>query len=88
MATKQSTEPTLSTRGRTFTGTVVSDKMAKTVTVEWPRRKYVKKYQRYEKRRTRVKAHDELGAKKGDRVEIMETRPLSKTKHFIVTKVL
>ena len=41
----------LSTRGRTFAGTVTSNKMAKTVTVEWERRKYVTKYQRYEKRR-------------------------------------
>lgn len=74
------------TRGRRFTGTVVSDRMSKTVTVEWPGRKYVPKYQRYEKRRTRVKAHDEIGCKIGDTVEIMETRPVSKTKHFVVTR--
>lgn len=76
------------TRGRTFTGKVVSDKMTKTVTVEWERRKYVPKYQRYEKRRTRIKAHNEMGAKKGDTVEIQETRPISKTKNFIVTRIL
>ena len=78
----------LSTRGRTHTGTVISNKMSKTVTVEWERRRYVPKYQRYEKRRTRVKAHDELGAKIGDVVEIIETRPISKTKNFLVTKVV
>lgn len=75
-----------STRGRTFTGVVVSDKMSKTVTVEWTRRSYIPKYERYEKRRTRVKAHnpDEIDAREGDVVIIKETRPLSKTKHFIV----
>lgn len=78
----------VSTRGRTFTGRVTSDRMTKTVTVEWDRQKYVPKYQRYEKRRTSVKAHDETGAKIGDIVEIAETRPISKTKHFIVTKRL
>lgn len=74
------------TRGRKFVGTVVSDKMQKTVTVEWERRKYVPKFQRYEKRRTRVKAHDTLGCKVGDRVEIAETRPRSKTKTFTVVR--
>lgn len=77
---------TTATRGRKFTGTVVSDRMAKTVTVEWDRRVLIPKYQRYEKRRTRVKAHDDIGCKVGDQVEIMETRPLSKTKNFIVVK--
>lgn len=74
------------TRGRRFTGTVVSTKMAKTVTVEWERRKYIPKYQRYERRRTKVKAHDELGVKTGDIVEIAETRPISKTKNFLVVR--
>jgi small subunit ribosomal protein S17 len=76
----------LSTRGRSFTGIVISNRMAKTVTVEWERRKYVPKYQRYEKRRTRVKAHDEIGVKVGERVEIVETRPISKTKNFLVIR--
>nr|AJS12362.1 30S ribosomal protein S17P [uncultured archaeon] len=74
------------TRGRTFTGRVVSDRMTKTVTVGWERSVYVPKYQRYERRRTSVKAHDETGARIGDLVEIVETRPISKTKHFIVNR--
>ncbi len=78
----------ISTRGRTFTGVVVSDKMSKTVTVEWTRRQYIPKYERYQIRRTRVKAHnpEEIDAREGDIVTIKETRPLSKTKHFIVIK--
>jgi small subunit ribosomal protein S17 len=80
----------LSTRGRKFTGTVTSDKMSKTVTVEWERRKFIKKFERYEKRRTRVKAHnpETINAEKGDTVFIEETRPISKTKNFIVTQII
>ncbi len=80
----------ISTRGREFVGIVVSDKMQKTVTVEWNRRKYMKKYERYEFKRTKVKAHNpkEIDAKKGDKVRIMETRPISKTKNFTVVEVL
>jgi ribosomal protein uS17 len=76
------------THGRTFTGIVVGDKMHRTVTVQWERRHFVPKYQRYERRYTKVKAHnpDEIDAKKGDTVTIMETRPISKTKSFVVIK--
>ena len=77
-------------RGRIFTGTVISAKMQKTVTVEWPRRKFNKKYERFEMRRTRVKAHnpESIGAKEGDTVRIAETRPLSKTKTFVVIEIV
>lgn len=77
-------------RGRIFTGTVISDRMQKTVTVEWPLRKFNKKYERFEMRRTRVKAHnpESIDAKAGDLVRIAETRPLSKTKNFVVIEIL
>ena len=77
-------------RGRTFTGIVVSDKMQKTATIEWPRRFYLPKYERYEKRRTRVKAHnpESVNAKTGDTVKIAETRPLSKTKNFVIIEIV
>lgn len=80
----------VTTHGRTFVGTVTSDRMTNTVTVEWPRRRYITKYQRYEKRRSKVHAHNpkEMNAKTGDRVRIIETRPISKTKHFVVVEVL
>ncbi len=78
----------LKVRGSKFTGTVVSDKAHKTVIVEWERRRFIKKYDRYEKRRTRVQAQNPtcIDAKEGDKVLIMETRPISKTKHFVVMK--
>ena len=80
----------LKCRGRTFTGTVISGKMQKTMTVEWEWKNYIRKYERYEKKRSRVKAHNPscINAKKGDIVKIMECRPLSKTKNFVVVEVL
>nr|AJS12439.1 30S ribosomal protein S17P [uncultured archaeon] len=80
----------LSLRGRTFIGIVESDRMMGTVTVSWDRRMYVKKYERYERRRSTVAAHNpkEISARAGDKVMIMETRPISKTKHFVVVKIL
>lgn len=80
----------LSLRGRFFRGVVINDVMQKSVMVEWERRKYVNKYERYEKKRTRVKAHNPecINAQKGDLVEIRECRPLSKTKNYVVIKKL
>jgi small subunit ribosomal protein S17 len=80
----------LKVRGRTFTGTVKSDKMARTVTVEWDRIIKLPKYKRFMKKRSRVKAHnpDCINASNGDEVLISECRPLSKTKKFVVLKVI
>ncbi len=80
----------ISTRGRVFFGTVISAKMHDTVTVEWERRFFIKKYERYEKRRSKVKAHVPkcMKIKEGDVVKIMECRPLSKTKNFVVVEGL
>lgn len=72
-------------RGKTLTGTVVSDKMDKTVVVSV--KSYVKlpKYGKYVSREKKFKAHDpENKCKVGDKVFIKETRPISKDKHFIV----
>jgi small subunit ribosomal protein S17 len=72
---------------KTLEGTVVSDKMNKTVVVLVNR--YVKhpKYQKYQKTSKRYKAHDENNTTKvGDQVTIRECRPMSKDKNFeIVT---
>ena len=80
----------LKCRGRIFIGTVVSSRMQKTVNVEWEWQNYLRKYERYEKRRSRVKAHNPscINANEGDIVRIMECRPLSKTKNFVVVEVL
>ena len=80
----------LSVRGRQFTGTVVSSKMRKTAVIEFARLHFLKKYERYEKRRTKLKVHNPecINAKDGDVVKIMECRPLSKTKNFVVVQKL
>lgn len=81
---------TVSIRGKVFEGVVVSDSMDKTVKVSWENVVKDPKYNRYFKTRSKVAAHnpDCIKAKKGDKVLIGETRPLSKTKHFAVVKVL
>jgi len=80
----------LKVHGREFVGTVTSDKMLRTVVVAWPRRFFVRKFERYEKKRSKVNAHNPecLNARKGDVVRIMETRPLSKTKNFVVIELM
>jgi small subunit ribosomal protein S17 len=76
----------LSVRGRQFTGTVISSRMRKTATIEFERLYFVKKYERYEKRRTSLKVHNPecIDAKEGEIVIIAECRPLSKTKNFTI----
>jgi small subunit ribosomal protein S17 len=70
---------------RTLTGRVVSDRMNKTVVVEVERQVLHAKYRKYINRRKSYKAHDELNAcKMGDVVVIRESRPLSKTKRWVV----
>jgi len=77
------------TRGRTFTGVIVSTKAQKTVTVQWNRRVYIPKYERYLSKRSKVKAHNpDLKLKEGDTVVIKECRPISKTKKFVVVEVV
>ena len=80
----------LKCRGRIFTGTIVSVKMQKTAIVEWEYKQFLKKYERYEKRGSRVSAHNPvcIGANEGNVVKIMECRPLSKTKNFVIVEIL
>jgi small subunit ribosomal protein S17 len=79
------------TRGarKTRVGVVVSDKMQKTVVVAVERRVPHPIYGKMVTRTTRFKAHDEGNAAKvGDRVRIMETRPLSKDKRWRVVEIV
>lgn len=70
-------------------GYVVSDKMQKTIVVELEDRKRHALYGKIIRTTSKVKAHDEDGvAGVGDRVRIMETRPLSATKHWRLVEVL
>jgi small subunit ribosomal protein S17 len=69
-------------------GIVTSDKMQKTVVVTVERLMRHPKYERVVKRRSKFMAHDELGARIGDKVRIMETRPLSRCKRWRVVEIL
>jgi len=74
---------------KVYRGTVVSDKMDKTITVVVSTSKRHPLYDKRVKYSKKFKAHDELNeAKAGDMVEIMETRPLSATKRFRLVKIV
>jgi small subunit ribosomal protein S17 len=74
---------------KTRVGTVVSDKMQKTVVVAIERRFPHPLYGKMVTRTKRLKAHDEENAAKvGDRVRVMETRPLSKQKRWRVVEIV
>jgi len=78
----------LSTRGMTLTGKVVSDKMHKNVVVQIDFLKHFPKYKRYGRKRSKIHAHNPpcIGAAKGDNVKITECKPLSKTVSFVVVE--
>ena len=74
---------------KTRTGTVISDKMDKTVVVRVQTLKEHRKYKKHIQQSTRFKAHDEQNqCKVGDRVRIMETRPLSHDKRWRVVAIV
>jgi|ERR1044072_4591437 small subunit ribosomal protein S17 len=69
-------------------GTVSSDKMTKTCVVRVDRLVKHPRYRRYVRRRTKFMAHNEMGATIGDRVRIVETRPLSAHKRWRVVEII
>ncbi|MEA4909671.1 MAG: 30S ribosomal protein S17 [Chloroflexi bacterium] len=73
---------------RRMTGVVKSDKMQKTVVVEITRTYRHPLYGKVVHEMKRVKAHDELGAAVGDEVEVVESRPLSHDKTWVVATIL
>lgn len=78
-----------SSRRRRFRGVVTSAKMQKTLVIEIERRVKHPDFEKYLKRVTVLKAHDEKGeGKAGDLVEVEETRPISKTKRWRLVRVV
>ena len=76
-------------KGKMLTGTVVSTKMQKTVVVEVRRMHRHPLYRKAIRRTRKFSAHNEdLSLAVGDRVSICETKPMSRTKHFIVVEKL
>lgn len=80
----------LKVRGQILEGEVVSAKMMKTVVVKKDYLYYNKKYERYEKRRSKYHVHvpECITVSEGDKVRFMECRPISKTVSFVVIENL
>ena len=74
---------------RSLEGTVTSNAMAKTITVEVERTYKHAKYGKFVRKAKKYHAHDESGeARRGDRVEIMACRPISKTKRWRLVRII
>ena len=73
-------------RGNLFTGKVTKISSPKTARIEFIRLFYLHKYERFEKRSTRIHVHSTpcIDIKVGDQVKVMETRPISKIKNFVI----
>ncbi len=88
-ATAHSTA-TLAVRGRVLEGIVHSSKMDKTVIVDREFTQFSTKFVRYERRHGHIASHNPpcIDVKEGDRVKIVECRPISKTVSFVVVEKL
>lgn len=73
---------------RRLVGTVISDNMAKTAVVEVERFYRHPLYRKVVRSAKTFKAHDELGANPGDKVRIVESKPISRTKRWVVEEIL
>jgi len=80
----------LKLRGMIFTGNIIKTDLHRTATIEFERQFFIPKYERKEVRFSRIKAHNPscISAKIGELVKIVETRPLSKTKNFVIVEVI
>lgn len=76
--------------GRKLSGSVDSARMRKTASIAIESMTFISKYDRYVRRGSSIKAHNPecISAKEGDRVEVVECRPLSRTKHFVIVRKL
>jgi small subunit ribosomal protein S17 len=73
---------------RRIVGVVTSNKMTKTVVVEITRKYRHPLYRKVVYSSQRVKAHDEIGCQVGDQVQIVESKPISRDKRWVVEKVM
>jgi small subunit ribosomal protein S17 len=71
-----------------MTGVVTSNKMQKTVVVEVSRTYRHPLYKKVVHSKKKVMAHDELGCEIGDKVQIVESRPISRNKHWVVEEII
>jgi len=80
----------LGTRGRSFTGTVVSKDLHGTAKIKWDYKVLIPKYERYEKKASGLNVHNPscLNANVGDLVKVVECRPISKSKKFVIIEII
>ncbi len=73
-----------------YVGRVIKKDVNRSATIEWERQHYIPKYERYERRRSRLRVHNPacVDARVGDFVRVRKTRPLSKTKNFAIVEVV
>jgi small subunit ribosomal protein S17 len=81
---------TLKIRGNEFIGRVASTKMQRSAVVEWSGWRYIPKFERYKRTKTRITVHNPpcIPAQEGDVVKVAECRPLSKTKNFVMLQII
>jgi len=81
---------TLRIRGRLFNAEVTKTVVNRTATIKFPHFYYISKYERFEKRLTKLKTHNPscINAKQGDFVKVVESKPISKTKNFVIVEVI
>lgn len=79
----------LTLHGQVLEGTIIASKSAKTAKIEFLRLYQLPKFERYEKRRTRLQVHNPpcIDAQVGDKVKVMACRPISKTKNFVIIEI-
>lgn len=78
----------LNNTGKTFTGTVVSDKMINTIVISMDYQSRHPIYKKIVKKSKKIYADNNLSAKTGDIVLVRETRPLSKLKRFTTVRII
>ena len=71
-------------------GTIIKKDANGSATIEWERSRFIPKYERYEFRRSRIRVHNpaSINAQIGEKVLVARTRPISKTKHHVIIKIL
>jgi len=80
----------LGIKPRTIVGKVVSSKMTNSAIIERETRKYIPKYERYIKQKSKIAVHNPpcIEAKDGDIVKVALTKPLSKKKNYVIVQIL
>ena len=80
----------LNVKKANLVGTVIKKDAHGTATIEWVRSKFVPKYERFQYRRSRVRVHNpaSINAAVGEKVLLARTRPISKTKHHVIIKII